>query len=653
MKLSVIIVNYNVQYFLEQALVSCIRASKGLDIEIIVVDNNSVDGSVKMMKEKFPEITLIANTENTGFSKANNQGIHISKGEYVLLLNPDTVVQENTFREVINFMDSHPDAGGLGVRMIDGQGKFLPESKRGLPTPEVAFYKIFGLSKLFPKSKRFGRYHLGFLDEHKTHEVEILAGAFMLIRKSVLDKIGLLDESFFMYGEDIDLSYRITQAGYKNYYFPETTIIHYKGESTKKTSVNYVFVFYNAMVIFAQKHYSKKNASTFGFLIKAAIWFRATIALAFRFFNKTYQAIFDAIILFLGSLWLKNYWEVNHRFVEGGQYPEEYNFINIPVYVLSWVLGLLISGVYHQRKTLKDIVKGILLGTLFISVFYAFTSENLRFSRALILLGATYGLIFLPLIRIIFNGIKHKNWAVNRQLTYRTIIVGNEKESKRVQNLMHESGVPHQFVGFVGTEQVFNDESNYLGNLAQLEEIIEIYNISEIVFCAKDIPSETIIKIMGETKIEGINYKIVPEESLYIIGSNSKNTNGELYTIEIKYQINNPAEQLNKKIIDLISSIIILVLLPLSFVFIRNPFKAIKNAVWVLLGRMTWVAYIPQGQKDGLPNLRPGILSPADMRKNEAGLSLSPDRLNFFYAKDYKAEIDIQILLKNIRNLGR
>ncbi|GIV44270.1 MAG: hypothetical protein KatS3mg035_1393 [Bacteroidia bacterium] len=230
MKLSVIIVNYNVRHFLEQCLHSVMKAAKGLSVEVFVVDNNSVDNSLEMVREKFPEVKIIANKENVGFSRANNHALRIAKGEYQLLLNPDTVVEEDTFKKVIDFMDNHPDAGGLGVYMIDGKGNFLPESKRGLPTPLVAFYKIFGLSALFPKSKIFGKYHLGYLDKEKIHEVEILSGAFMLMRKAALDKVGLLDEDFFMYGEDIDLSYRIIKGGYKNYYFPETRIIHYKGE---------------------------------------------------------------------------------------------------------------------------------------------------------------------------------------------------------------------------------------------------------------------------------------------------------------------------------------------------------------------------------------------------------------------------------------
>jgi GT2 family glycosyltransferase len=202
-KISIIIVNYNVEYFLDQCLDSVVKATKNVSAEVIIVDNNSVDGSLKMLEKKYPQFKLIANKFNGGFSKANNQAIKESKGEYVLLLNPDTVVEEDTFIKTIDFMDKTPSSGGLGIRMIDGKGCFLPESKRGLPTPMVAFYKIFGLSALFPKSKRFGQYHLGHLPEFEINKIDVLSGAFMMMRKDALDKVGLLDEDFFMYGEDI------------------------------------------------------------------------------------------------------------------------------------------------------------------------------------------------------------------------------------------------------------------------------------------------------------------------------------------------------------------------------------------------------------------------------------------------------------------
>ena len=212
MKLSVIIVNYNVSAFLEQALASAVKAMRGIEGEIYVVDNHSVDNSVAMVKAKFPQVNLIENQDNVGFARANNQAIRISTGEYVLLLNPDTLVEEDTFEKCIRFMDETPDCGGLGVKMVDGQGRFLPESKRGIPYPSSSFYKLFGLSKLFPKSKKFGAYHATYIGEDETHEVEVLAGAYMMMRRSVLDEVGLLDEDYFMYGEDIDLSYRILKG---------------------------------------------------------------------------------------------------------------------------------------------------------------------------------------------------------------------------------------------------------------------------------------------------------------------------------------------------------------------------------------------------------------------------------------------------------
>ena len=208
MKLSIIIVNYNVKYFLEQCLCSVRAAIAGMEAEVLVVDNHSADGSVEYLRPRFPEVTFIENKDNPGFAKANNQAIRISSGEYVLLLNPDTVIGEESVRSLCFFMDEHPEAGGIGVKMLDGHGVFLAESKRSFPSPWVSFCKIFGLSKLFPSSRLFARYSLPYLNKEKQHKVEVLAGAFMFLRRKALDKVGLLDESFFMYGEDIDLSYR-------------------------------------------------------------------------------------------------------------------------------------------------------------------------------------------------------------------------------------------------------------------------------------------------------------------------------------------------------------------------------------------------------------------------------------------------------------
>lgn len=255
MKLSIVIVNYNVRFYLEQCLLSVEKALTGVGGEVFVVDNNSTDDSVSYLRGKFPWVRYIENKENVGFSRANNQAIREARGEYVLLLNPDTFIGERTLRECIDFMDKTPKAGMCGVGMLRVDGSFAPESRRGVPTPFVAFCKMTGLGSLFPKSRIFGRYYMQYLNKQSINPIEIVSGAFMFIRKEALNKVGLLDETFFMYGEDVDLSYRVLKAGYQNYYIP-TQILHYKGESTKKESFKYVNAFYKAMVIFFKKHFA-------------------------------------------------------------------------------------------------------------------------------------------------------------------------------------------------------------------------------------------------------------------------------------------------------------------------------------------------------------------------------------------------------------
>lgn len=288
MQLSVIIVNYNVKYFLELCLFSVAKALKNIDGEIIVIDNHSTDGSFDFFKNRFPKVTFIWNQTNTGFAIANNQALKIAKGDFILFLNPDTIVPEDCFQKCLSFIQKKSNQIALGIKMIDGSGQFLKESKRSFPTPVVSFYKLSGLSKLFPRSKTFSKYDLGNLNENENHRVDVLAGAFMLVPKKILDITGAFDEAFFMYGEDIDLSYRIQKAGFENYYFAESTIIHFKGESTRKGSLNYVKMFYKAMSIFVQKHFRQRPAWFYNFFLHAAIFLRASAA-AFRRIIKIYH----------------------------------------------------------------------------------------------------------------------------------------------------------------------------------------------------------------------------------------------------------------------------------------------------------------------------------------------------------------------------
>lgn len=654
MKLSIVIVNYNVKYFLEQCLNSVRKAINGIDAEVFVVDNNSVDGSNKMVSEKFPEVILIPNKENLGFSKANNQAIERSSGEYVLLLNPDTIVEDDTFTKCLAFMDEHPRAGGLGVKMIDGKGNFLPESKRGFPSPVTAFFKIFGFSRIFPRSKTFGRYHLGFLDKEKTHEIEVLAGAFMMLRKSVLDKTGLLDETFFMYGEDIDLSYRIVMAGYKNYYFPETRIIHYKGESTKKSSVNYVFIFYNAMVIFAKKHFSKKNANIYSFLINLAIWFRASIAITNRFLKRIFVPLLDFLLIYIGIYFFKGYWEHNVIFPQGGHYPNEFIFVILPAYILIWLFSTFFSGGYDKPLKLFKVFQGISIGTIIILVFYALLPESWRFSRAIILFGSLWGLITMFSTRLLLSSLKIKGYRIGEVKNRRFLVIGELKEANRVSDLLGKTQLSPGFVGLVSPSSRVVKDNGFIGNLAQIRDIITIYNIDEVIFCAKDIPHQKIIDKMSELHNSQVDYKIAPEDSLSIIGSNSINTSGDLYIIDIN-SIDRLNNRRNKRLFDFVTSLVLLPLFPVFIFMVKQPFSFLRNIFTVLFARKSWVGYhINQNTRiDKLPLIKPGVLNPADVFSNRQITYETYEKLNLIYARDYKVWTDVNIIWKGIPNLGR
>jgi GT2 family glycosyltransferase len=580
-KLSVVIVNYNVCYFLEQALLSVRRAVEklGQPVEVFVVDNNSADGSVAMVRARFPEVILIANHDNPGFSRANNQALRVATGEYQLLLNPDTVVEEDTFRACCDFMDAHSDCGGLGVKMLDGQGKFLPESKRALPTPAVAFYKMFGLASLFPKSKTFGRYHLGFMDKDQTHEIEVLSGAFMLMRKAALDQVGLLDEDYFMYGEDIDLSYRLTLGGWKNYYFPGTRIIHYKGESTKRTSVNYVFVFYRAMVIFARKHFAPRHAGLFSLLINAAIWLRAGAAVLERLAVRLAPLLLDGALIWVGMYFLKEYWENNHKFVPGA-YPPRYMLVAVPVYIGVWLTSVFLSGGYDPPVRTSRMVRGVFVGTLLISAASNFL-DAWRFSKALIILGGAWAVAALVGRQLLAHFLKYRDLRLSERRQKNIAIVGSGPESRRVRQLLEAASVQARVIGYVNVvpeqdpttnnQQPAATKEEALGELRQLADIIRLYALNELIFCGKDLPASQIIALMLALPQEPpVAYKILPEDSEYIIGSSSKDAPGDYYTLDIALNLYQPRQARAKRLLDVLSSITLLLLAPLLLWFQPN-----------------------------------------------------------------------------------
>lgn len=644
-KISIVIVNYNVEFFLEQCLNSVLTALERVSGEVFVVDNNSIDGSVDMVRQKFPEVILIANKDNRGFSKANNQAMEIAQGEYVLLLNPDTVVEEDTFEKVVRFMDEHPDAGGLGVRMLDGKGKFLPESKRGLPTPTVAFYKIFGLSRIFPKSKRFGKYHLGYLDEFETNEVDVLSGAFMLMRKSALDKVGLLDEAFFMYGEDIDLSYRIQKGGFKNYYFPETRIIHYKGESTKKSSVNYVFVFYRAMVIFASKHFSQKNARLFSFLINLAIYFRASLALFSRFVKRSILPLVDFLALGSVLYGLTYFWRE-----QGIQFPEEVIRYAIPIYLIIWMTAILFTGGYDRPYKLKKYPSGVLIGLVIILAVYGLLPKDLQFSRLYILLAAFSTLSYFLLSRTGFHLLIGGRFSLTPSANKRFVIIGSQSEFNRISDILKQTGSKIDVILHLSSSE--KKEANALGTINQLNQVIDIHKVDEVIFSARDNTAQTIIHWMSVLPSKNLDFKIAQPETLFLIGSNSIDTAGDLYVLNIN-AISKPEQKRSKRVFDVFSATILLFITPFILWNYERKFTFLSNVFGILSGSFSVVGYHVEtlNSSEGLPRLKKGILSPADE------ISISDpeliDKLNLIYARDYNVAKDLSILLKGWKRLDR
>jgi len=485
--------------------------------------------------------------------------------------------------------------------------------------------------------------------------VDVLAGAFMLLRRSVLDKTGLLDEAFFMYGEDIDLSYRIVQAGYKNFYFAGTTIIHYKGESTKKGSLNYVRTFYNAMIIFARKHFSGRQARLYIAMIYGAIYLRAGLTLVTNFFKKSALPLLDVALLFGGLIGLKYFW-ARYYYDNPGYYDPTFVWFNIPLYIAVWLGAVFFTGGYDERYNLRRLVRGLVIGTVVLSAIYGYLPLELRPSRAIVLLGAVWAVSSLVALRTFIHIFRTGNLAVGRSRPDNLVIVGSEAESERVRNLLGQAGVRKNYIGTVSPNQPSSVTNHQiLATLDRLDEVVQIFKIDEVIFCSRDVNSEEIMQWMTRLG-PGVDYKIVPRESISIIGSSSKDAAGELYTIEIRFNIAARLAQRNKRVFDLLLVVgCSLFVVPLLFL-VKNRVGFLKNIISVFSDKKSWVGYADHPSPvtiHHLPKIRPGVLAPPDALPGRQLDSPTIQRLNFLYAKDYDVWRDLEIFWKGLQELGR
>jgi hypothetical protein len=452
-----------------------------------------------------------------------------------------------------------------------------------------------------------------------------------------------------MYGEDIDLSYRILKAGYQNVYFAETQIIHYKGESTKKGSMNYVFIFYQAMQIFARKHFSSSQARLYSTLINGAIWARAGISVVNRLLQAIVIPAVDAGLMFGGMYYLKLYWEHNHRFVQGGHYPPEFMHVAVPAYVLVWLTAIFFSGGYDKPAKSLNLLRGLTVGTLLILALYGLLSESYRFSRALILLGAAWGAVALPVWRYTVQYFAKITLLADAKASKRRAIIGSLEEFERIQNLLAKSGTVANFTGWISPNDSTGTEA--IGRLDQLIEIIRIYRIDEVIFCARDLSAQQIMQYMSMLQPLDVEIKIAPPESLFVIGSNSINTQGEWYTIQVN-TIALPGNKRLKRLFDITSSLAVLLASPVLIWVQKKPLQFLKNAFFVVAGMRTWVGYNSAGSTAGLPALKTGILPATAHIASAIDDEATIARINFLYAKEYRVGMDVEIWWKNIRRLG-
>ena len=690
---SVIIVNYNVREFLEQALHSVERASEGLAVEVFVVDNDSVDGSAEMVRQAFPHVHVIVNNQNVGFSRANNQAIRQAKGRYLLILNPDTILQEDTLRVLVDHLDAHPDAGAVGCQILNPDGSFAPESRRAFPTPMVAFYRVAGLSRLFPRSRTFGRYNLTFLPRDEEAEIDALSGSCMLVRRDALhwsreevarrsraaaaavagtsdgrsisqngsaasesgQGAGLLDESFFMYGEDLDWCYRIQEAGWKIFYTPRTRIIHYKGESTKKGELRYVRLFYGAMLLFIEKHFQNRYSRFFALVLRAGIMLRAGFTVLAKTVRRIRLPLLDFVLVFTSVvvIGLLRSWQA------GASLHPSFLYTVAPAYGFSVLAGIASAGGYHRSRifAVRPVLVGALVGLLTVAAA-SFFVKDIAFSRAVVGLAGALMIPVLLLHRSIARGA-----APDRR---RAIVVGSSSEAERLDRMLARHPAPPFAVdGYVGPERVGSgrgiERVRRLGSIHQLRDLVRLRKIDDVVFAAKGVPHADTFTIIHQLHDLPVQFRMLLEGRQHVIGKASIEDLSLPTLVEVDGLTQGGRSYVARRAFELGLCIPILFAYPVLYLAaaISGPhslFREIRRRAQslpdVIAGRKALVGYGDAGIPDDVPasGLAPGVFSVSEgwpfVRHDADTLR----KAYLFYARHQSAALDCSIIARSLRN---
>lgn len=659
MVLSVIIVNYNVRPFLENALVSAQKALRGIEGEIFVVDNASDDGSVEMVQSQFPDVKFIANETNVGFAAANNLALKQARGTYLLLLNPDTIVQEDTFRVMINFFEENPDVGLAGCKILNPDGSLQLACRRSFPTPWVAFTKIIGLSTLFPNTKLMGKYNLTFLDPNESYEVDAVSGSFMFLRRKVYEDVGGLDEQFFMYGEDLDWCYRIQQAGWKIYYVHSTQIVHFKGESAKRSDVDELKVFYDAMHLFVKKHMAGLWSTQV--ILRAGIAVRSWLAALGKLAAPLPMVLTDWLLV-IASLAAAAYL----RFGEIFRFPD-YAYpalLIVPGAIIVTVMYF--AGVYTvHRFSLIRAATSVVIGYVVISALTFFFKEY-AFSRIVVAYSAAISFILLPswriVVRLLSRSVNLRSGVFGR----RTLIVGTGNSGTEVlRKLRSRIDNGYSVVGFIDSNRKRLGEKingvEILGSIDNIGKVIREHKVSEVIFSTDTLSYMDILSVIGRSRDRSINFRLVPSSLEVIIGKTSIDQLDDIPLVEIDYNIDQPLNKALKRGFDLLVGAFLLCTVYPALLARRAAVRknlsrfgqSLLQIPHVLTGRLSLVgrpAYSAAPSADGTaaPYLgKVGLTGLVQINYHDALTPEEIEKYNLYYAKNQSLILDMEILIKS------
>lgn len=635
LQLSVVIVNYNTDDYLERCLLSLQKAVEGIDAEIIVIDNASPDRRWQRIQEKFPAVRWISLPHNVGFARANNIGFSIARGEYILCLNPDTIVEDKAIRSLIEFMEKDPRIGAAGPRILNPDGSLQLACRRSFPTPFVAFTRLTGLQKLFPKSKIFGRYNLTYLDENAVAEVDSLSGACMMIRRAALRQVRGFDPNFFMYGEDIDLCYRIKKNGWKIVYVPDAQVVHFKGVSTRRSRLDQTRVFYQAMEIFTRKHFSYYR--WFYQIILLAIKFREFLTRIWKYRRPLMLALYDLAVL-NGAL----FFATTIRFGSPFGFPEYAYPTVFLVLSLVVLLSLFFLGEYSllEYPSVFRTFTGMMIAFfLLASLTYFF--KDYAFSRGVLLMTIGVGTVLTTAVRALLFVRKS---ITDMHQSYRVAIVGTGKNAQQIaEKLLERHGHDTYFIGYVATNGAESSDSvPVVGDLTNLEQLIQEYRITEVIIAENSSPTD-IVRLMREYSRYGVRFYLTNRYDDIEVEKIIQDVVGRQPEI---WRIFLPRYIVAKRIIDLAFACFFLTI---GFPVVNLLFgkDGVRNLLSVLRGKRAFVG-VYEADDFGNFLIKPGVISLVHLQQKDRLTRSMIRKLNEYYAREYSVAFDFEILVRYI-----